>query len=35
MKFLNNQQITIVYGTKAKINAFLKSNIQEIEEDRE
>ena len=35
MKFLNIQQITIVYGTKDRIKTFLEANVQAIEEDRE
>ena len=35
MKFLNIQQIAIVYGTKDRIKTFLESNVQAIEEDRE
>ena len=35
MKFLNIQQITIVYGTKDRIKTFLESNVQAIEEDKE
>ena len=35
MKYSNIQKIVIVYGTKDRINTFLESNVQAIEEDRE
>jgi len=35
MKYSAIQKIVIVYGTKDRIKAFLESNVQAIEEDRE
>ena len=35
MEYSNIQKIVIVYGTKDRIKAFLESNVQAIEEDRE
>jgi len=35
MRHEDIQKIVIVYGSKDRINAFLKSNIQAIEEDKE
>ena len=35
MQYYHIQKIVIVYGTKDRIKAFLESNVQAIEEDRE
>ena len=35
MKYSDIQKIVIVYGTKDRINTFLESNVQAIEEDKE